>query len=44
MEGEEAEAIQQEYMDLAERLMQGTDGTVVQSLKDRDIFDLLGFE
>jgi hypothetical protein len=24
--------------------MQGTDGTVVQSLKDRDIFDLLGFE
>ena len=44
MEGEEAEQIQQEYMDLAHTLMQGTDGTVVQSLKDRDIFDLLGFE
>ena len=44
-EGQEVEfEIVQEYMNLAESLLQGTDGTVVQSLKDRDIFDLLGFE
>ncbi len=37
-------AVQQEYMRLAEALWQGTDPVEVAPMRDRDIFDLLGFE
>jgi light-independent protochlorophyllide reductase subunit L len=37
-------AVQQEYMRLAEALWLGTDSISVAPMRDRDIFDLLGFE
>jgi light-independent protochlorophyllide reductase subunit L len=40
----EVEAVQKEYLRLAAKLWAGADPLVVQSLKDRDIFDLLGFD
>ena len=40
----EIEAVQNEYLRLAATLWAGTDPLVAESLKDRDIFDLLGFD
>jgi light-independent protochlorophyllide reductase subunit L len=40
----ELEAVQQEYMRLAQNLWNGTDALDVQPMRDREIFDLLGFE
>jgi len=40
----ELEAVQGEYLRLAQRLWDGTDPMVASSLKDREIFDLLGFD
>lgn len=37
-------AVQQEYMRLAQALWDGTEGLAVAPLKDREIFDLLGFD
>jgi light-independent protochlorophyllide reductase subunit L len=40
----ELEAVQNEYMRLAAALWLGTDPLVCNPMKDRDIFDLLGFD
>jgi light-independent protochlorophyllide reductase subunit L len=40
----EMRAVQDEYMRLAEALFKGTDPIEAAPMKDRDIFDLLGFE
>jgi light-independent protochlorophyllide reductase subunit L len=40
----EVDAVQQEYLRLAAQLLAGTDPLVVAPMKDRDIFDLLGFD
>jgi light-independent protochlorophyllide reductase subunit L len=40
----ELEAVQQDYLKLAQRMLDGTPPTLVDSLKDREIFDLLGFD
>jgi light-independent protochlorophyllide reductase subunit L len=40
----EVDAVQQEYLRLAAALLAGTDPLVVEPMKDRDIFDLLGFD
>jgi light-independent protochlorophyllide reductase subunit L len=40
----ELDAVQTEYMRLAQLLWDGTDPLVAESMKDRDIFDLLGFD
>jgi light-independent protochlorophyllide reductase subunit L len=40
----EIEAVQAEYMRLAAKLWTGTEPLVSSPLKDRDIFDLLGFD
>jgi light-independent protochlorophyllide reductase subunit L len=40
----ELEAVQNEYLRLAAALYAGTDGLDARSLKDREIFDLLGFD
>ncbi len=40
----ELEAVQQEYLALAQRLLDGTEPIAPASLKDREIFDLLGFD
>jgi light-independent protochlorophyllide reductase subunit L len=40
----EVDAVQQEYLRLAAQLWAGTDPLVVAPMKDRDIFDLLGFD
>jgi light-independent protochlorophyllide reductase subunit L len=40
----EIDAVQQEYLRLAAALWAGTDPLVVAPMKDRDIFDLLGFD
>jgi len=40
----ELEAVQAEYLRLAAALWTGTDPLVAEPLKDRDIFDLLGFD
>ena len=40
----ELEAVQQEYLRLAQLLLDGTDPLVAQPLIDREIFDLLGFD
>jgi light-independent protochlorophyllide reductase subunit L len=40
----EIEAVKSEYLRLAAALWAGTDPLVVEPLKDRDIFDLLGFD
>jgi light-independent protochlorophyllide reductase subunit L len=37
-------AVQQEYLNLAEALWAGVAPLAAVPLKDRDIFDLLGFE
>lgn len=37
-------AIQQEYLKLAETMWAGTPGLLVEPMKDRQIFDFLGFE
>jgi light-independent protochlorophyllide reductase subunit L len=36
--------VQQEYLRLAAALWAGTDPLVCEAMKDRDIFDLLGFD
>ena len=38
------DAVQNEYLRLAASLWAGTDGLDARSLKDREIFDLLGFD
>ena len=38
------QAVQAEYLRLADALWNGTDPLVAEPLKDRDIFDLLGFD
>jgi light-independent protochlorophyllide reductase subunit L len=40
----ELEAVQQEYLQLAQALWDGTEPLIVAPLKDREIFDLLGFD
>lgn len=40
----ELAAVQAEYMRLAAALWEGTDPLIAEPLKDRDIFDLLGFD
>ncbi len=40
----ELEAVKQEYLQLAARLWAGTDPLICDPMKDRDIFDLLGFD
>jgi light-independent protochlorophyllide reductase subunit L len=40
----ELEAVQKEYLQLAARLWAGTDPLEVTPMKDREIFDLLGFD
>ncbi len=40
----ELDAVQQEYLRLAQALWDGADPLVAESLKDREIFDLLGFD
>jgi len=40
----ELEAVQNEYLRLAAMLWAGTEPLLAQSMKDRDIFDLLGFD
>jgi light-independent protochlorophyllide reductase subunit L len=40
----ELDAVQNEYMRLAQSLWDGTDPLVAGPLKDREIFDLLGFD
>ena len=40
----ELERVQQEYLDLAAALWAGTDPLPVQPMKDRDLFDFLGFD
>ena len=40
----ELEAVKAEYMRLAQSLWDGTDPLVAEPMKDRDIFDLLGFD
>jgi light-independent protochlorophyllide reductase subunit L len=37
-------AVQQEYLDLGQRLLDGTEPMAPEALKDREIFDLLGFD
>ncbi|MEO0883600.1 MAG: ferredoxin:protochlorophyllide reductase (ATP-dependent) iron-sulfur ATP-binding protein [Pseudomonadota bacterium] len=45
MEGSaELEAVQQEYIQLAEKLWEGVDELDCTPMKDRDIFDFLGFD
>jgi light-independent protochlorophyllide reductase subunit L len=45
MEGSpELDAVKREYMELAEKLWAGTPPLAPESLKDREIFDLLGFD
>jgi len=45
MDGLEGVAeVQQEYMQLAQQLWDGTDGLDVKPMKDRDLFDFLGFD
>ncbi len=40
----EVQAVQQEYLRLAASLWAGTDPLICEPMKDRDIFDLLGFD
>ena len=40
----EVEAVTQEYLRLAAKLWLGTDPLIAVPMKDRDIFDLLGFD
>jgi len=41
---EELARVQQEYLDLAQALWNGTEPLPVQPMKDRDLFDFLGFD
>jgi light-independent protochlorophyllide reductase subunit L len=43
-DSEELRAVQAEYMQLAENLWSGVDELQAQPMKDREIFDFLGFE
>jgi light-independent protochlorophyllide reductase subunit L len=43
-ESPELKAVQREYIELAEKLWAGTDPLAPEALKDREIFDLLGFD
>jgi light-independent protochlorophyllide reductase subunit L len=43
-DSEELRAVQAEYMQLAENLWSGVDELQAQPMKDREIFDILGFE
>jgi light-independent protochlorophyllide reductase subunit L len=40
----EVEAVQQEYLNLAQRMLDNVVPLEAESLKDREIFDLLGFD
>jgi light-independent protochlorophyllide reductase subunit L len=40
----EVRAVQQEYMQLAEQLWAGTDELDAVPMKDREIFDFLGYD
>ncbi|MCS6932916.1 MAG: ferredoxin:protochlorophyllide reductase (ATP-dependent) iron-sulfur ATP-binding protein [Acetobacteraceae bacterium] len=40
----ELRAVQQEYLQLAEKLWQGVEPLAAEPLKDREIFDLLGYD
>ncbi len=40
----ELDAVKTEYLRLAQALWDGTDPLIAESMKDRDIFDLLGFD
>jgi light-independent protochlorophyllide reductase subunit L len=40
----ELEAVQNEYLRLAAALWAGTEPLIAESMKDRDIFDLLGYD
>jgi light-independent protochlorophyllide reductase subunit L len=40
----EVEAVQQEYLKLAARMLESVEPLEAESLKDREIFDLLGFD
>jgi len=40
----ELDAVQAEYLRLAAGLWAGTDPLIAAPMKDRDIFDLLGFD
>ena len=40
----ELEAVQKEYLRLAAALWAGTEPLIAEPMKDRDIFDLLGFD
>jgi light-independent protochlorophyllide reductase subunit L len=44
MDDPDAADIQQDYLNLAQKLLDGTDPLEIAPLKDREIFDLLGFE
>ena len=41
---EDVVAVQKEYLRLAESLWNGTEALATAPMKDRDIFDLLGFD
>jgi len=43
-ESPELKAVQEEYMRLAEMLLAGGDPCLAQPMKDRDLFDFLGFD
>jgi light-independent protochlorophyllide reductase subunit L len=40
----ELEAVQNEYLQLAERLLAGEDAPLITPMKDRELFDFLGFD
>ena len=40
----ELDAVQSEYLRLAQTLWDGTDPLIAEPMKDREIFDLLGFD
>ena len=43
-DAEGLDLVQSEYMGLAERLWNGTDALPVTPMRDRDLFDFLGFD
>ena len=40
----EVDAVQQEYLNLARRMLDDVEPLEAESLNDREIFDLLGFD
>ena len=40
----DVEAVQNEYLNLARRMLESVEPLEAESLKDREIFDLLGFD